>query len=100
MTKDQYPPPGYRYVLDAKKLFDAFEGKRKQDKLSRDRIAARYGVARNTFGYHPTRKSYDTSVLIPMLMYLKKDVKDFLKLVEVNTNGGTQRGNSSNSSES
>lgn len=98
MASKDYPPPGYRFVLDLEKLYAAFESKRKQDKLSRDRIAARYGLAKNSFIITRNKASLDAKVLIPIIKYLGKDIDEFIKTVEVN-NGSTQRGNSRNSVE-
>lgn len=90
MRKKEIPKPGHRYVLDIEKLFQVFENKRKQDKLSRDRIAARYGLAKNSLTVRSRRSSLDAKVLIPILMYLDKPITDFIKTVEVSN--GSQNG--------
>lgn len=97
MSKE-VPKPGHRYVLDLQKLFITFENKRKQDKLSRERVAVRYGLSKSALSFNRSNKdSLDAKLLIPVLLYLDKPITEFIKMVEVNDNGGKNRRDSENS---
>lgn len=72
-----------RYLLDVEKLFNSFEGKRKKHNLSRDRIAARYGLNKSSLSFNRGNKSLDAKILIPILLYLDRPITDFVKIVEV-----------------
>lgn len=80
-----------RFILDIEKLFGAIEGKRKQHNLSRERIAARYGLPKSSLNFYRS-KSLDAKVLIPVLMYLDRPITDFVKTVEEEEENGIKDG--------
>lgn len=88
----------YRVVVDLQKLFKYVDGKRRSDKLTWARLAARYGISAHTLQglgreYQTDRKSpkKDTysSVLVSMLDFLNRPYTDFIKKVPLEVEDGS-----------
>ncbi len=78
------------FILNREKLYKAVDSKRRQDKISWERLAKRIGVhSANQFGALLTNKrDVWSNIVVSCLMYLKRPLEDFVETEEVKTNGG------------